>query len=466
MFKVLVCDDESGMREMLTSCLKRAGYEVVAVESFGAATRALQGQSFDLVLTDLSLPDGTGMDLLQQAKELDSTMQVVMITGYATSEQAVVAMRMGAYDYIRKPFRNSELLVVLEKALEKRILIGENRSLRARTLGQSPVVGMVGNSRAIRAVQELIAKASPSRTNVLITGESGTGKEVAARAIHDLSDRSKGPFVVVNCGAIPENLIESELFGHEKGAFTGAQQKHDGMFRAADGGTLFLDEVGELPLVLQVKLLRALQERRIKSVGGTKELEVDVRVVAATNRVLEDEVAQGRFRADLFYRLNVIRIQMPPLRERPDDIPLLAEHLLGRHVALQGKKIRLGPSAMRALMSLPFAGNVRELENTIERAVALTDREELTAQDFDVHGIAQDAPLTLPTVGPEGGFDIDAYLSDIERRLLQQALTACQGNQTAAAKALGTSFRSIRYRLKKYGLVSDDSGEVLLDDKG
>ncbi len=454
--RILVCDDEAGVREMLGVLLRRAGYDVDLVEAVEPALAAVRDRPpYDAVITDLALPDGTGMDVLVAARDRDEGTQVVMITAYATTEQAVSAMRLGAYDYIQKPFRNQEMRALLEKALEKREIVDQNRILRAAAQSREHARKLVARSPQMDRIFSLVQRIASARTSVLVTGESGTGKEMIARALHDEGERKDAPFVVVNCGAIPEALMESELFGHEKGSFTGASGKKDGLFVAAAGGTLFLDEIGELPTGLQVKLLRALQERLVRPVGAARELEVDVRVVAATNRDIEADVQKGAFRQDLFYRLNVIRIHLPPLRERPEDVPVLAEHFLRKHAALAGKRLSFAPEAMRWIVAQPFPGNVRELENVVERAVTLSTGQRVTVEDLDARMTPAAAPpvATLPTLVE--GFDLDAWLSEQERGLLVRALEHSGGNQTAAAKLLGTTFRSFRYRLRKLGLVGD-----------
>lgn len=461
--RALIVDDEPGLREMLRILLRRAGYDVTAAARVDDALASLGGTapSFDLVVTDLALPDGSGMDVLRAARERDDSTQVVVITAYGGTEKAVEAMRLGAYDFVQKPFRNDELLALLEKALEKRGLVGENRALRAQveeSQGRSP---LVGRSPAMAKIMDLVRRVAASRTSVLITGESGTGKAVVARAIHDSSDRASGPFVTVNCGALPEALIESELFGHVKGAFTGASTANEGLFRAAHEGTIFLDEVGDLPLAVQVKLLVFLQERRVRAVGSQKEHEVDVRVVAATNRDMEADVAAGTFRQDLFYRLNVIRMHLPPLRERPEDLLALSEHFLAKHMALSGKRLHFSPEAMRWMVAQPYPGNVRELENVVERAVTLAVGDTVTMDDLPERagGERQSSPSLSAIILGEG-FDIDTWLGSAERTLLERALEETGGNQTAAAKLLGTTFRSLRYRLRKYGLgPADDADE-------
>jgi two-component system response regulator PilR (NtrC family) len=454
--RVLVCDDEAGLREMLGVLLRRSGYAVDLVGAVDPALARLRDDpSYDAVITDLALPDGSGMDVLRAARDRDDSTQVVMITAYGTTEQAVSAMRLGAYDYIQKPFRNHEILALLEKALEKRDVIGENRILRETVRGKEHAAKVVGRSPAMVQILDLVRRVASAKASVLITGESGTGKEVIARTLHEEAERHDRPFVVVNCGAIPETLMESELFGHEKGAFTGASAKKDGLFKAADGGTLFLDEIGELPAALQVKLLRALQERLIRPVGAQREIEIDVRVLAATNRDLEADVQKGTFRQDLFYRLNVIRIHVPPLRDRPEDVPLLAEHFLRKHAALSGKRLSFAPEALRWILGQPFPGNVRELENVVERAVTLTLGPRIVLEDLPGPSRAS-VPTPPAEVAITDGFDIDAWLGEQEKRLLLRALDRTGGNQTAAAKVLGTTFRSLRYRLRKFGLLDSE----------
>ena len=449
--RVLVCDDETSLREMLGILLQRKGYRVTLAEGTRQAMAEIErAEPFDAVVTDLLMPGGSGLDVLAAARARDASTQVIVITAHTTTSRAVEAMRAGAYDFVEKPFRNDVLLATLEKAIEKRAIVGENRALREAAEGTPS--GIIGVSRAMGELRALIGRAAPAPTSVLITGESGTGKELVARALHEQSDRARGPFVVVNCGALPENLMESELFGHEKGAFTGASGKKEGLFRAAEGGTLFLDEVGELPLPLQVKLLRVLQEHRVRPIGGDRELPVDARVVAATNRVLEDEVREGRFREDLYYRLNVIRLHIPPLRERPEDIRPIARHLLAKHNALQGRQLELSQDALTWLSSQPFPGNVRELENRIERAVALAPASATLLREEDVadgRGATGGgfAPVTLGE-----GFSLEEHLASVERRLLLRALEESQGVRKRAAELLGMTFRQFRYRLAKYDL--------------
>jgi len=447
--RILLVDDEPSLREMLGILLERSGYDVTSDPGVKAALARLEDEPpFDAVVTDLLMPDGSGMDVLTATRTRDDSTQVLMITAYATTEQAVEAMRKGAYDYVQKPFKNDALLATLEKAVEKRRILAENRTLRAEVDGKLRGGDLVGRSQAMRDLRTYLERAARTRSSVLITGESGTGKELVARALHYRGPRAAHPFVVVNCGALPEALMESELFGHERGAFTGAVRSEPGLFRAAAGGTLLLDEVGELPPGLQVKLLRALQERAVRPVGGPKEEPVDVRVIAATNRDLEQAVKAGEFREDLFYRLNVLRIHVPPLRERREDIPLLAEHLLSKHAVLAGRQVSLTAEARTALTRRAFPGNVRELENVIERAVALSLGEELTLQDFEPIQAAAAAPAAEEL--PADGLDLEAHLAAIEARLLAAALERTSGVQTHAAELLGMSFRQFRYRLAKH----------------
>jgi two-component system response regulator PilR (NtrC family) len=454
--RVLVVDDEPGLREILSVLLRRAGYRVSTEPSAAAGVARVRAESFDAVFTDLALGDGSGLDVLAAARQADEATQVVVLTAYGSTENAVSAMRLGAYDFISKPFRNHELLALLEKALEKRLIVGENRVLRAKVAERERRTPIVGRSAAVEKVLDLVRRVASSRTSVLITGESGTGKELVARALHEESDRKDAAFVVVNCGAIPENLLESELFGHEKGAFTSATSKKRGLFEAASGGTLFLDEIGELAPSLQVKLLRALQERMIRPIGASKETEVNVRVVAATNRELEKEVEAGRFRQDLFYRLNVIRIPMPPLRERTEDIPLLAEHFLAKHAGMHGKKLSFAPEALRWLLAQRYPGNIRELENVVERAAVLARGPVIGLEDLpDV--LSASSPLTAGPVLPglDEPFDLDAWLGGLERSVLVRALEKTGGAQKQAARLLEMTFHSLRYRLKKHRLLSD-----------
>jgi two-component system response regulator PilR (NtrC family) len=460
--RLLVVDDEPALRQMLQILLRREGYDVVVAPGHTAAVQAIADvpQPFPLILTDLAMPDGSGLDVLAAAKRRSAATEVILMTAHSTVDNAIAAMRAGAYNFVTKPFDPAQLTAVIIKALERHALVTENTRLRA----QIDVGGrsIVGKSPAMRKVLELVGRIADAKTTVLITGESGTGKERIARAIHDRSHRRQAPFLVVNCGALPENLMESELFGHEKGAFTGATGKHLGLFREADGGTMMLDEVGELPLALQVKLLRVLQERTVRPVGSAQEVAVDVRLLAATNRDVEDDVSEGRFRQDLYYRLNVIRVELPPLRDRKDDIPALAEEFLKRFSREMAKDVHsLTPDAVRALERYPFPGNVRELENMLERAVALAGAWSIGLGDLppEVSGAAGSQGPNLVAL-PDEGCNLDEVLSEIERRLIVQALDKTGGVRTTAAELLGVSFRSLRYRLAKHAMGDEASCDV------
>jgi two-component system response regulator PilR (NtrC family) len=385
---------------------------------------------------------------------------VIMITAFASTETAIAAMKQGAYDYITKPFKVDEIRIVVEKALEKKLLASENRRLRSELRSQVRDRSIVGNSRVMQRVYELIAQIANTKANVVITGESGTGKEMVARAIHEGGERCSQPFVVVNCAAIPENLLESELFGHVKGAFTGAVQNKTGLFEAASGGTLFLDEVGELPLSLQVKLLRAIQEKSFRRVGGTRDQSADVRIVAATNRLLDEDVKAGRFREDLYYRLNVIEIPLPPLRERPDDIALLVDHFIEKYARELGKEVAgCSDEAMKKLLGYRFPGNVRELENVIERAVALSREATIALESLPPALLNPPLPGRTTRIPPEG-VNLDGLMEEYERSLLLEALIPARGVKKKAAQLLGISFRSFRYRLEKLEIDDTEIGKL------
>jgi two-component system response regulator PilR (NtrC family) len=450
--RILVVDDEQSMREFLEIFFRREGFDVVTTGDVDSALLAIESDDFDVVISDVKMPGRTGLDLLQAVNETSPETIVIMITAFASTETAIAAMKQGAYDYVTKPFKVDELRLVVEKALEKKLLTLENRRLRSELRTQLKNRSLVGTSSAMQKVYELIGLVAGTKTNVLISGDSGTGKELVARAIHDQSERRDRPFVAVNCGAIPENLLESELFGHVKGAFTGAVQNKPGLFEMADEGTLFLDEVGELPPSLQVKLLRVIQDKRVRRVGGTSDHRVDVRIVAATNRKLEEEISSGRFRDDLYYRLNVIQIALPPLRERMEDIPLLMRHFIEKYAAEAGKKVqRIDDAATERILAYDFPGNVRELENMVERAVAL-------CRD-GVIGLETLPPTILdPKKGedksrlPLNGANLDEMMNEFERSLLGEAMERCGGVKKKAAALLGISFRSFRYRFEKLGL--------------
>jgi two-component system response regulator PilR (NtrC family) len=452
MSQLLVVDDEASIREILRVLFTRAGHQVLVAESVQAAREALESQAIDLVLSDLRLGRESGLDVLKLARGLASSPEVIMLTAYGTPANAVEAMRRGAYDYIAKPFDNEELLLLVERALEKRRLTLENRQLKVSLeAGQNHYVG---TSAAMKPVWALVDKvAAAARSTVLITGESGTGKEVVAKAIHFRGPRAAAPFVPVNCGAISEGLLESELFGHVKGAFSGATSNREGILVSAGQGTVLLDEVGETPMSTQVKLLRVLQERRVRPVGSSSEVPFEARILAATNRRLEDEVRAGRFREDLFFRLNVIAIELPPLRDRRSEIRPLAGFFLQRVAADIGRPgLTFAPETISLLESYSFSGNVRQLQNIVERAATLSDTDTLMPESLPpaVLGVAPQVPSEAIALPPR--FSLEHHLDAQEREYLTAALKQASGVKVHAAELLGLSFRSFRYRLAKHGL--------------
>jgi two-component system response regulator PilR (NtrC family) len=459
MASLLVVDDEQSMREFLEILFTREGHRVACVGSAAVALSRVEEGGVDLVLCDLRLGAESGLDVLRGVKERSPATEVVMITAFATAENAIQAMKAGAYDYVLKPFKVDELKLVVQKALEHRALLQENRVLRHRVGDRRPAAPLLlGHTPAIEEIRRLVAKVAATRTTVLLTGESGTGKEVVARAIHAAGERADLPFVAVNCGAVPEGLIESEFFGHARGAFTGAAEAHPGLFEVAGNGTLFLDEVGELPPPVQVKLLRAVQERRIRRVGGSSDIVISARILAATNRDLGDEVKAGRFREDLYYRLNVIQLRLPPLRERLEDLPEFCAHFIGRFAADLGRAApALAPETLALLRAWRWPGNLRELANVLERAVTLCEGAtlgpDLLPAPLREGGVGPavgtvESPIRLP---PEG-LDLQAHLDAVERRYLEQALARAGGVKTDAARLLALTFRSLRYRLQKFGI--------------
>ncbi len=455
-YRILVADDELSMREFLEVLLSKEGYRVSLAKNGKQAVKLIQNNAYDLVLTDIRLGDITGLDVLKEAKKQDPDTVVIMISAYSTTEIAVAAMNEGAYDFVPKPFDNMELNTTIAKALELRTLDHERETRSSELKDHLHFNRIIGNSPGMQAIYKRIEQIGPTKTNVLVTGESGTGKELIARAIHENSDRRDKSFVVVNCGGITDTLMESEFFGHVKGSFTGAISDKKGLFEAAHGGTIFLDEIGELSTMLQVKLLRAVQETAFNPVGGTKEIEVDVRIISATNKKLEQEVIEGNFREDLFFRLNVIPIKVPPLRDRKGDIELLSAHFAEKYSKKMKKDIvKLSSYAIDFLNKYSFPGNVRELENLIERSVALSSTniilpesltismhkkrrwiEGIKGQRFDLEDVEQ-------------GVDLDEVLSIIETAYLKKAMELAGGNKSKAADYLNLSLRSIRYRLDK-----------------
>jgi two-component system, NtrC family, response regulator PilR len=451
--RILVVDDELSMREYLDVLLLRAGHEVATAATVAEGKAVIDADDVDLVISDMKLGTGSGIDVLRAAKARPQGPEVILITAYGTPAAAVEAMRQGAYDYICKPFDNDELLLLVQKALEKRELLRENRSLRDRRLpGEKGVFS--GTSAAMKNVWALVDRVAQSpRATVLLTGESGTGKEVIARAIHLRSGRAAHPFLPVNCAALAEGVLESELFGHVKGAFTGATADRRGILVSAGEGTVLLDEVGELPAATQVKLLRVLQERKVKPVGASVEVGYAARILAATNKNLETEVKAGRFREDLFFRLNVITIELPPLRTQREDIPALARFILTRIAGELGRPgLTLAPETLELLERYSFSGNVRQLENLIERAATLSVGDVLEPDSLppSVRGEPDSTPPVELNLAPD--FSLERYLDELERRHLLAGLRRAGGVKTRAAELLGLSFRSFRYRLAKHGL--------------
>ncbi len=461
MRRVLVVDDEDNLRHMLQILLKREGYEAFGVASVDAALAELASRPFDIILTDLRMPGRGGLELVDEVRQRNLDTTVVVMTAYGSRDIAIEAMKHGAYDYLSKPFEADELVLLLRKAEERELLFRENQSLRRqiRSRGVEPEAGlgdMVGKGAAMTELFRTVRKIAEFKTTALVLGESGTGKELVARALHRLSPRSGGPFVAVNCGAIPATLLESELFGHRKGAFTDASRDRKGLFEEATLGTLFLDEIGEMPVALQVKLLRALQEEEIRRLGDTADIKVDVRVVAATSRDLAAEVARGGFREDLYYRLNVLSLRLPSLRERREDIPLLVEHFLGRMNARMGLAIAGATAeAMRLLMDHDWPGNVRELENTIERAMVLCEAGKIDVESLPERVRAGHRPAPVPPPEDEGGLSIKRASRRTEEDLIRRALVRTGGNRTRAAELLEISHRALLYKIKEFGLGAE-----------
>lgn len=449
---ILVVDDEKNYLVVLEALLGSEGYEIVTALDAKKAIATAGEADLDLIITDMKMPGMTGMELLEKIKSIKPELPVIMMTAFGTIEMAVEAMRKGAYDYIQKPFENEQLKLTVKKALNNYRLIKENRLLTEALSERFKFGNIVGKSKQMKKIYDLIEKVSPSKASVLITGPSGTGKELIAKAIHYRSNRKDRPFISINCGALTETLLESELFGHEKGAFTGAVAMKKGRFELADGGTLFLDEVGDMPASLQVKLLRVLQEMEFERVGGTKTIQVDVRIISASNRNIKEDVAESAFREDLYYRLNVIHMEVPSLKERVDDIPLLVRHFIAKFSEDDSVGVELAPEVWKTLYSYPWPGNVRELENIIERAMVLNSSGAITVAD-----------LPDELTGAETQFDLDRFipssltmpeaLEKIEEKLLRRALAQCNNVQSHAAKNLGITKSLIQHKMKKYNIT-------------
>jgi len=458
MHTVLVVDDEPNYLVVLSELLIEEGYEILTAQNGETALHMVRETDLDLVITDMRMPGMDGLALLKAIKEYNPNLPIIMVTAFGEVEKAVAAMQAGAFNYLSKPFNNDELVLSVAKAIDHYAVIRENTRLRDEMRIRTSFASMVGKNRKMQEIYTLIQKVAPTTTSVLITGESGTGKELVARAIHCHSRREEKPFISLNCAGLPETLLESELFGHEKGAFTGAVALRKGRFELADTGTLFLDEVGEMPMTLQTKLLRVLQERAFERVGGSQTLNVDVRIIAATNKELKEEVEQGRFREDLFYRLNVLHIHLPPLRERIDDIPMLAVHFVAKFAKeMQRPELDIAPETVRFLTTLPWEGNVRELENIIERAAVLcTDNlirpDDVQPETATGHESVQwsegiDVEQLMPPNTP-----LPDVLNAIEKKLVEKALERADHVQTRAAEALGITKSLLQYKMKKFGL--------------
>ncbi len=453
MAKILVVDDDQGMREFLEIMLTKEGHDVTSAVDATKALNRCKKDHFDLILTDLKMPKVDGIEFLKSVKDVSPETMVILITAYASPETAVSAMKEGAYDYIEKGIDVEELKSIISGALDKKG-VGETDALFIKVVEDAvSFSNMIGKSRGMLNVYKDIKKVAETPTNVLILGESGTGKELVAKAIHENSPRKKMPFTVVNCGGVPESLLESEFFGHMKGSFTGAHVDKPGLFEIAKNGTIFLDEIGELPPYLQVKLLRVVQEKTFRRVGGAEDIKVDVRIISATNKNLEKKVKDGSFREDLFYRLNVIPIHVPPLRERKEDIPVLTKHFIEKYSTAFGKEIKtISSYAMELLMNYPFPGNVRELENIIERSVALETSNIILPENLLISGNIQDVSDFSDVNIPDDGIDLNDEVAKYERCLIEEALKKVKGSKTKAAEMLRVSFDSLRYRIEKLGI--------------
>jgi two-component system response regulator PilR (NtrC family) len=469
--KILVVDDEESIREFFEIMLKREGYEVMTAQNGRVALDLLKTKNADLIISDIQMPEMSGMELLAKVKEIDIDLPVIMVTAFGSTDTAVEAMKLGAFDYIQKPFKIDEVKIVIAEALEKRNLKIENTRLKKELGSKYTFENIIGAAPSMLRIYDMIKRVANTKSSVLITGESGTGKELIARAIHYNGPLKEKPFVTVNCGAIPENLMESEMFGHKKGSFTGAIADKKGLFEVANTGTIFLDELGELPLQMQVKLLRVIQEGTFKRVGSTEDVQVDVRIISATNKNLENEVKGGNFREDLFYRLNVIQIQSPPLRERKEDIVMLATHFLEKFSKTLNSQVRgISKEAMDVIKNYNYPGNVRELENIIERTVALEAGTTILPESLPKQLLEVQPAIGLDAhkieIDAAKGIELEKLTSEFEKALLMKALEQTGGIKKRAAKLLNISFRSMRYRVDKYGLgpLSIDDEEDIIED--
>jgi two-component system, NtrC family, response regulator PilR len=460
--QILIVDDEASLLEFLSLLFQQEGYKVATASSVTAARERLAvGDAFDLALCDLYMPDGSGLDLLREIKEQQPQASVIVMTAFSSTASAIEAMRLGAYDYISKPFDVEEVKVLVQKALEKTRLVEENVWLRRELEQKYTFANIIGRSRPMQEVFDLIGRVARTSSTVLIEGESGTGKELIARAIHYAGSRARHRFLSLNCGAMPENLLESELFGHERGAFTGAVKEKKGLFQEAHRGTLFLDEIGEMTPPMQVKLLRVLQQKVVRKVGGSDEEPVDVRIIAATNRDLTEMIAAGTFREDLYYRIHVIPVRLPPLRDRREDIPLLVDFFVRKYSEELGTPPkRMTMQALACLEGYRWPGNVRELENLVERTLALTAGAVIEVGDLPPQLRQQPRTTALGIDLPPAGMELEPFLEELRAELMRQALDRSDGVQTRAAELLGMSFRSFRYYAKKSGIVGGNGDEL------
>jgi two-component system response regulator AtoC len=454
--RILIIDDEESFRHMLSVILIKEGYEVEASSNGEEGLQKAAASPFDQILCDIRMPHMDGLEFLRKIKKTGVEAAIIMMSAYGTVDTAIEAMKLGAYDYISKPFKPDEIILTLRKAEEREQLRRENQLLKKEVEKEYSFESIVSKNEQMQKIFDVIRKVSQYKSTVLITGESGTGKELVARALHYNSDRSQNPFIAVNCGAIPENLLESELFGHAKGAFTDAIRTKKGLFEEADGGTLFLDEIGELPGQLQVKLLRVLQDGEIRRIGESKPIQIDVRIVAATVRDLSNEVNEGRFREDLFYRLNVLPIHIPPLRERKEDIPLLIQHFIGKYNKAMNKNVAdIDRRALETLISYKWYGNVRELENTVERAIVLSEKKNIEFENLpmEVQNFKEEFQAEP---WPDEEYSIKKTSKTLEINLIKKALKKTKGNHTHAAKLLEISHRALLYKIKEYGILENE----------
>jgi len=454
--RILIVDDEENFRHMLSVILKKEDYDVETAPNGEEGLKKLALSQFDQILCDIRMPHMDGMEFLKEAQKMGIEATIIMMSAYGTIDTAIEAMKLGAYDYISKPFKPDEIILTLKKAEERERLRKENERLRKEVQKEYSFKNIISKNEKMLNLFEVIKKVAPYKSTILITGESGTGKELIARALHYNSDRSERPFMPVNCGAIPENLLESELFGHAKGAFTDAIRTKKGLFEEADGGTLFLDEIGELPPQLQVKLLRVLQDGEIRRVGESKSIQIDVRIVAATVKDLVKEVSEGRFREDLFYRLNVLPMHLPPLRERKEDIPMLVHHFIHKYSQSMNKQVvGISPKGLEVLMNYKWYGNVRELENTIERAIVLTDGKNIELENLPIEIQNFQDQIQLAALAEEN-YSIKKASKFLEMNLIKKALKKTKGNHTHAARLLEISHRALLYKIKEYGVVESE----------